>query len=231
MITRRSLLLAAPALILPRRLLAQVPMTGAGIGTPIPPPSGSTFDPANTGSTIVLSNGNLTATGSSSGYATSYINTSKTTGKLYVEFKVVTVQSGLDNLLFGFAGTPTLDKNDYIFSSGQGAGIRGSSSGAGPFHTGFFTTVGVSPSYNVSNGDILSFAMDLDAGKIWVAYNNTYGGNPAAGTGELFDAIIPGTGSPYYVCVSFTSANWAVTLQPTSVSQTYSPPSGFSAWG
>ena len=46
------------------------------------------------------------------------------------------------------------------------------------------STLGASTDINPSNGDVLQFFLDMDAGKLWIAKNNTVtdGGNPISGT-------------------------------------------------
>lgn len=81
-----------------------------------------------------------------------------------------------------------------------------------------------------SLGDVVGIAVDLDNGKIWVAVNNVWqeGGDPAAGTGEMYsDADI--TLNPMYPCVTIFRDQDEVEMW-SQESLHYSPPSGFSAW-
>ena len=78
-----------------------------------------------------------------------------------------------------------------------------------------------------TSGDIESVALDMDAGKVWFAKNNSWqeSGDPAAGSGEAADNVVgniaPIAGS-YGATGTFT-ANFGQT------GFTYTPPSGFKA--
>jgi hypothetical protein len=87
----------------------------------------------------------------------------------------------------------------------------------------------------IAANDTVAFAIDFSAGKLWVAKNNTWvgSGDPAAGT-NASATFTPGTVGALYPAISqyyknLTGGRW--TIKSTSDSQTYSPPSGFSAWG
>ena len=76
--------------------------------------------------------------------------------------------------------------------------------------------------------DIIGVAVDLDAGKIWFAKNNTYqaSGDPAAGTNEAYSGI---SGTLYPACSPYTAKN-AITINSLLSECVYTPPTGFDYW-
>ena len=132
-----------------------------------------TYNSLDSGSTITLSQGSLSSSGSGWADVRSTIKVPHT-GKWYVEL-LVTTQG---NTYFG------LYSDDYTDTdAGQGygtakhlvhnGGISGGSSG-GYISGGF------------ASGDIISMAVDCDNGKLWWAKNGTYpsSGNPATGANQ-----------------------------------------------
>ena len=133
----------------------------------------ATYNSLDSGSTITLSQGSLSSSGSGWADVRSTIKVPHT-GKWYVEL-LVTTQG---NTYFG------LYSDDYTDTdAGQGygtakhlvhhGGISGGSSG-GYISGGF------------ASGDIISMAVDCDNGKLWWAKNGTYpsSGNPATGANQ-----------------------------------------------
>ena len=88
--------------------------------------------------------------------------------------------------------------------------------------------------------DVFALAVDLDAGKIWIAYNGSWTTglgaeerDPVTGVNQVANHcqfVLATTGAlfPAMSISSTTAGVW--TLQPTAASQTYAPPAGFSAW-
>jgi hypothetical protein len=78
--------------------------------------------------------------------------------------------------------------------------------------------------------DIIMLAVNMISGKAWIGKNGTWynSGDPAAGTGNWISGII----DPIFIAASiFSGTGNTYRLQPTSGSFTYTPPTGFSAWG
>jgi len=186
---------------------------------------GATFDSGNTGSQLTLSNGNRTATGSGSGWSIAMSTTSKTTGKYYVEFEWTTGgQTSVET--FGI-GNNNQNINSFPSAAGDCAVVRGTQ--ANPLSSGKFTVTGANlPTHSAVQGGTTAFAVDFDAGKGWMAYDNTFGGDPAAGTNPFITWTADA--SAIFFMYACSSSN-AATCRATSGQQTYSPPSGFSAWG
>ena len=75
----------------------------------------------------------------------------------------------------------------------------------------------------------IQLAIDFDAGKAWIGYNNTYGGTPGSGTNPAFTWSAGGTW--YFVAaMNDNDGLQQVTAAFAAAGQTYSPPSGFAAW-
>lgn len=193
-------------------LLASVAAAGA---------TGTTWNPSDKGANVTLSNGNLTAAG---GVGAGWVRatTSQSSGKLYFELVCVGSMSG--NTGMGLA-----------LASASFANVRvGESAGLGwGFHTSGFTwDNGANTNRSAgwtTNGTVIGLAVDFGASKIWWARNNTWiaSGNPAAGTSPAYSDVT-GTLFPAYTAQSTADT---MVANFTSASQSFSPPSGFSAWG
>jgi hypothetical protein len=179
---------------------------------------------------MTLTNGGLTVTPSANaGYQSVRGTISQTSGKLYVEFKA-NANEGNVQMGWGIASASFVPTS-YLGSSASSAGSYNQN--AGNFVTAGFTSVialGLQPS---AANDVWAIAIDLTAGKYWVAQNNVWagGGNPAAGTSPMVTIAAPAFGLAYFPALSLESANHAWTLQPTAASQKYAPPAGFTPWG
>lgn len=193
----------------------------------------TTFDPANKGTQVVLSNSNKNMTMSSggglAGWELALITTSKTSGKFYLEYLVVAVTAGQEGeMLFGFA-LNNQNLNGYITASGDAGYVSGTSSSPGNV-SGVVVGPANIPTYTVVANDVIAYALDFGAGKGWMSYNNTYVGSPGAGTNPSFTWT---TGSPWFgvASVNFAADPLATMTLHTAVSTVkYSPPSGFSTW-
>lgn len=104
---------------------------------------------------------------------------------------------------------------------------------AGNVSIGFFSNgnVGVNASFSAITatfgaGDVVRIAFDMDAEKVWLGVNGTWGGDPAAGTGghtiPFGDAAFPGVG------MQGATDGWTVNFGATAFAQ--SVPTGFSAF-
>ncbi len=182
---------------------------------------------------ITLSNGNLTINPPypGSGWASIRGTTSFSSGKKYVEFKFVSGSSVGGNLGIGLADA-TFVPTSYLSSSGNSVGFFGNSTaGATP---GFTTQYSISSAPVV--GDVWAEAIDFTGGKFWIARNNVWQNtsDPVAGTFPILTIASPALGLSYFPALTISASSGANTtvwtLQPTAASQTYTPPSGFSAW-
>lgn len=205
----------------PCSLLMMTHLFGFGVGggrEPVQP----VFNGADKDSDVTLTNSDLTM--SMPGSTTGGVRTTAAVagGKAYWEVQQDNVGSatriGIANGSYVVSGAPGHDANSWSVD-GDG-NVRNNSSTA-------IRDIGVMPA---ATGGILMFALDMDAGKLWIgdADANTWyeSGDPAAGTGEQFSGI---TG-PIYVCAGRSSggSTRGATL-PVLASYLRSPPAGFTA--
>lgn len=179
----------------------------------------STFDPSNTGGT--LSNGNLTFTQTSA----TWKGTKSTTntfynggGKLYAEVKL---NGGAASIGFGLAtfdynaGTKFMGEDINGFGWNSAGNIYTSNSNI--FTAGTYTT-----------NDIIMLAVDTATTKVWWGKNGVWlnSGNPTVGTGNITTI----SGTPF-IGVTTKSSGGSVTVNFGMTPFSYSPPTGFTAWG
>ena len=177
---------------------------------------------------MVLTNGGLTVTPSGvASWQSIRSSISKTTGKLYIEFFLPGVVSS-SNQLFGLASVG--------FNPVGLLGLNNYSGGMWPGASNYVTS-GFTSNYNTTlgaptQGDVWALAVDFTVGNLWLAQNNIWANssNPATGSLPAISFVLATTGA-LLPGMSFNGAgNGVWTLQPTAISQTYAPPSGFSAW-
>ena len=158
-----------------------------------------TWNPLS-GQNIDLQDGNLDAeSGTISSYATIPSTIPMTSGKWYAEFTYrENIDADGDGSNFFRLGISQTDRN---FESGsdplgtskdfgwQGAGTLKSRTNGSASYTYTGNTV--------ADGDILSLAFDVDAGKLWIARNGTYATN-SSGTGDPVNGNNPDYSSLTY---------------------------------
>jgi hypothetical protein len=179
----------------------------------------TTWNPADKGAQITLSNGNLTAEAVNwPTYQSVRATESKSSGKwyweAYVDNKAYQVLVGVANSSANVSARAGSDANGWVYKSLNGDKFNNNVSTA---YGATFTT-----------GDIIGVALNLDTGKIWFAKNNVWqaSGDPAAGTNEAFSGL-SGSLYPFGGCDKGSPPNDKQTIRPDSASQSYSPPSGF----
>lgn len=176
-----------------------------------------------------------------SGDANSNWKTARTTGpsrgstdKLYIEIKVQAAASVTNLGMLGLCNADfNMSQGVYL---GQGSNGGATNRQAAHWGIGNNDTVGWTKTWTGTMtwaaNDIIQLAIDRALGYAWIGKNNTWqnSGDPAAGTNPWVSGIA--TDDVVYVGASiYTGTGNTWRLQPTSASQTYSPPSGFSAWG
>lgn len=169
---------------------------------------------------ITLSGGNLVATNSSGSWQNVRANISKTSGKWYWEVKRTGSASAART---GYAGSGALSNPFDNGSNGWGFGADG----RGDCVTnGSITLIG---SVDFALNTTAMFAMDVDAGKLWVGIGGTWlnSGVPASGTGAIW--TITG-GTQLFPVASCETANDAVTANFGATTTTYTAPTGFSTF-
>ena len=201
-----------------------------------PPPTSvwSSSDAAANGMT--LSNGGKTVVAAAAGYQSVRGSISRTSGKYYVEFLTTTgsslVERGANSDgAFGLANAGFV-ATSYLGSSNYSGGSF--TAGASNFVSSGFTSNYVAGAITPLTGDVFAIAVDLTAGKYWLARNNVWygGGAPATGANPMVSIAAPAAGLAYFPGLTLQGPNAGVyTLQSTAASQKYAPPSGFTPWG
>ena len=183
-----------------------------------------TWDPANKGPDLVLSNGNLTITHSaaSADWEQVIATLGKSTGKWYFE---VAITNGSSVVTIGVQdGTESFETYTGDTFDGWGYMANGRFYNSGIIYP-------LTATY--TDGDVIGVAVDMDAGKIWWSKNGIWKGitgtspDPATGTDPGY-ANLAGT---LYPAATIYLIDDEIIGRFTSASQTYSAPSGFSAWG
>lgn len=153
--------------------------------------------------------------------------TSKASGKWYVELKCTTAATG-SAVQWGFCNAGFSSAN-YLGSAASSAGVQPD----GSFNGVDFTQANAAnpTAGNPALNKIYGLALDMNVGKAWFANDNTFVGDPAAGTGEWLTFTPGTTGALHFAMAVNSNTGGAWTLQAASGEQTYTPPSGFTAWG
>lgn len=179
------------------------------------------------GGTTTLSNSDRTiAAAASVGRVGVIGKASRASGKWYFESTHTSV-AGAPNNRVGIATSA------WVKSNVLGEGLTGAAvSFHGYAYRNGYTGSGVMASPVPSAaGAVTGFAIDLDAGKIWVAVNGSWkwSGNPAAGTSPAISGLLSNSYFPA-LTVELQSSAWTVTVSERVADLVYAPPSGFSPW-
>ena len=177
---------------------------------------------------MTLSNGGLTVTPSGAGsWQSIRSSVSKTSGKLYAEFKGVAPLSASTEI-FGLASS----------SASIASYLGGSTYSVGLYNAGSQASAGFTLNYAIppipAANDVWALAVDFAAGSVWISQNGVWlnGSNPATGTlPDLHPFCFKATVGALFLGMSYFNVNTGVwTLQATAASQKYAPPAGFTAW-
>ncbi len=150
----------------------------------------ATMNPLNSTNSCLLTEGNLKQAQSANDQVSNgTMGFNK--GKWYWEFKMVTglgeggIVLNTNKTFYSARATASLTTNDTCI--GRIFNATGSTNNMRIMGSLGSSTVGASVTY--SAGDIVSVAVDADAGKIWFAKNGTYegSGNPATGSSPTYD--------------------------------------------
>lgn len=193
----------------------------------------TTFNPSDKSATITLSNGNLTATSSTSVGQAVRSTTSYSSGKIYFEVTLGTVTT---DIAIGIANSSwTLSDPGQLGSNTQSVGFYAVSPTQAIYYNSSQLSTGASAS---SNGEIVSVAVDFTNKLIWVKtavmiaasqpWNNSSSANPATGTaGVSFSGIAAG---PYFVTFDTLEGGSVATVNFGNTAFNRAAPSGFSPW-
>lgn len=187
------------------------------------PPVTVTWNPSDKSSNITLSNADLTAiktSGSSGSWDQVRATLGRSTGKFYFEVSCDDISSdhnsivGICTAADSLAGFPGINANGYGLYKLTGDAYNSST----PTH--------ILP--GSTSSAVLAVAVDLSAGKIWFAINNTFSGSPSAGTGATYSGIAATT---YLPAVGILNLNTLVDTGHFKLADlVYTPPTGFSPW-
>lgn len=199
----------------------------AGVGL-VPVPL-TTLDPATADASLVLSNGNLTAT-ESSGVSNSNARatTSKSSGKWYWEGVVESVNASGWFDVGMVQDSDIIHTPNYISQNGNGFTVE-SGIGYGDLEPHSSVGWGSWPSADPAVGGVLQLAVDLDTKKFWAKWSsqstwNGGTGDPALGTGGY---SFTGT-APFRPAIDLKL--WSMTMRFKASSMTGTIPAGFTAW-
>jgi len=199
-------------------VIASVPGLTSAVGTVYIPTAYTTLNPLDKKNVnVVLSNGNLTVSGSD--VSNNWVrSTTAKTGKRYVEFTTTTVANSINGISDLSALTyPGADAHSF----GQFANGAGSINGTFPAW---------GPTY--ASGDVLGMAVDLTAKLVWYrvgagSWNAGGTANPATGVGGWDISLY--TGTPHHLVVSGdTGMVTTVNFGGTAFANT--APAAFIAW-
>lgn len=175
------------------------------------------------GADVVLANSDKEASNPSETYQSVRSITSQSSGKWYAEC-LVNVTSADSN--FGVVNV-SANLSSYVGSDANGVSYYTDGFGASIAEGGSSISYGSDTA--VTAGDVLGIALDIAAGKVYFSINNTWmnSADPAAGTGGYAHSV----SGPFYLAGTPGVAAAVLTLRTGSSDFTYTPPSGFTAWG
>jgi len=170
---------------------------------------------------LTITNGNLTWAGAGSSVKCATGSIAMTSGKWYFE-ALITGSSG-GNWYAGVCNlSPTLTSAPSATATGWGLVTGGGGTVLYKSNNNVLTSL----SSSSVTGSVVSFAIDVDAGKIWFAQNGTWlEGSPSAGTGASYTNLT-GTQVPY---VAGYDSNDQGSINFGQRPFAYTPPSGFVA--
>lgn len=170
---------------------------------------------------ITLSANELKATATTAAWKTVRASSSRSSGKYYFEVRIDATDAGRNHEVGICQSATSLES--YLFAS-TGLGYDGA--------TGNFAKDNVNsgaPGVTYTSADVVGVALDAGAGKMRFAKNNTWlaSGDPGNGTNPAYSGL---SGS-WFPAFSPFEINAAATARFRSAHFTYTPPSGFAAWG
>lgn len=184
-----------------------------------------TLNPSDKAASLTLSNGNLTVTKSSGGVAHCLVRATygMTSGKWYWEAVIDATMTNSREI--AAITKSTVSTGVQPGSSADGYGYNGINGVL--YNNG--AAVGGWGGGTYAIGDVIGIAFDANTGKLWFAKNGTWidGSDPAAGTTP---AVTAAAGT-WYPTVGMCDQGGVASVRFDAADQTYSPPTGFSAFG
>lgn len=198
----------------------QLAGSGGGGGT-------TTFDPANTGVALTLSNGNLTA--SSAGTTTNWTRSvsGHTTGKFYAEWTITSLVGGTDINPVGIVNSSEVQTN-YIGNSINSAGLWNGDTNV------YINSASAGTSVNYASGNLVGMAVDIGGSLIWFRisggnWNASGTANPATGVGGInISTITSGSPNIYASCCCNQASTISINFGGSAYS--FTAPVGFGNW-
>jgi len=189
---------------------------------------------SSSGDANAVANDQLTESGPFTGNWVNAVSSFTLSGKVYFEY--VSFNNGsatVDSPIVGVVNE-SWDENQQTTPVGRDSGPA-NSAGLNPttaapqvrsYQANVFTdltgTLGTTPVH----GDVWQIAFDTATGKLWFGRNNTFVGDPGAGTGETYTV----TGTTFRLGANlFDSIGIGIKGRFNSSAQSFSPPTGFSA--
>jgi hypothetical protein len=191
--------------------------------------STTTWNPNDKATNIMLSNGDLTFALGSNAYDGVRSVASASGGKKYWELTATTIVSSPLYILEGIANNSVPVNGggvDYLGRNSAGIGWQGNGE--------VWTKDGVVATVQAwSQGDVLSFALDLDNKRIWFRtnagnWNNNATNDPATNTGGIDISTLDN--GPYFAFGQGASGRDTLTANFGGSPYAQSVPSGFSNW-
>lgn len=179
----------------------------------------STWNPADKDADVALSNGDRDANVVAAAAGSVRGTLGRSTGKYYFEITIIGSSIAYSGLADGSFSLAT-----YVGNSANSASQNNSANtvtGWTKAQTGTFT---------VANGNVLGFAVDITLGRMWVAKTNSWQltGDPATNANPWVTGI---SGLVYPAVGAIGLTNEGGRLSSKTSELTYTPPSGFLAWG
>lgn len=174
--------------------------------------AGMIWDPATKGASVTLTGGNLTA---AAGVAWDSARSSiaRTTGKWYWE---ITINTTTSSELIGICDSG-FQNNNFVGGYANSAGWQ---AGGSTDRVGWGTGPIAPTGGGYATGDVIGFALDVDAGHCWMHRNGVWQPNDPTGA-----ASVTGIIGPVYVAASPYNANITANFGATAF--VYAPPAGF----
>ena len=188
----------------------------------------TTWNPSDKATSIILSNGNLTFALGGNGYDGLRAVASASSGKKYWELTARTIVSTPNTIVEGVANgsLPVNGGGVYLGSNLDGIGWAGNGNV-------YINSSVVATIQGWQQGDILSFALDLDSKRIWFRtnggnWNDNSANDPGTNTGGLDTSTL--TAGPYFAFGQGASGRDTLTANFGGSAYAQSVPSGFSNW-
>lgn len=171
---------------------------------------------------LVFSNGNKDATSDAGNWRQTYSTLSFASGKFYFE---VYLKSHSNYYGIGVAQATTVGHTTTAALGGaanEWALLYDGSADLRLGNNALFSNSGLGLP---ATTDIIQVAVDADAGKVWFGKNNTWIGNPSAGTGEAFNSL----SGPFVMALTERETTSHFSLRAMNDEWTYAAPTGFKA--